>query len=151
MAEERYEDDQTDAAACPYELDQQVGFLLRQAGQRHVAIFAAAIGDRLTTTQWAALSKLRQIEPCSQNQLGRETAMDFATIKGVVDRMAKRGFVRTARDPHDGRRLVLSLTPEGHAVVADNVDRARAITEQTLAPLTERERSVLLELIRKIC
>jgi hypothetical protein len=72
-------DDTQPEGVTEYRVDQQIGFFLRQANQRHVAIFAGRMGDRLTTTQWAALSKLKEIQPTSQNQLGRETAMDVAT------------------------------------------------------------------------
>ena len=134
-----------------YRVDQQIGFFLRQANQRHVAIFTRGMGDRLTTTQWAALSKLREIQPSSQNQLGRETAMDVATIKGVIDRLVARNLVRTAPDPNDGRRLILSLTEEGQATIDRNLDNAVSVTEETLAPLTSGERMMLVELLRKIC
>lgn len=137
--------------ATEYRVDQQIGFFLRQANQRHVAIFTGRMGDRLTTTQWAALSKLKEIQPTSQNQLGRETAMDVATIKGVVDRLAARDFIQTAPDPNDGRRLILSLTPAGDAALARNVGIARAVTEETLSPLTSGERMMLIELLTKIC
>ncbi len=36
-----------------YRLEQQVGYILRQASQRHAAIFAARIPEQLTTTQFA--------------------------------------------------------------------------------------------------
>jgi DNA-binding MarR family transcriptional regulator len=137
--------------AAEYRVDRQIGFLLRQANQRHVSLFTGHMGDRLTTTQWAALSKLGEIQPTSQNQLGRETAMDVATIKGVVDRLAARNFVRSAPDPRDGRRLVLSLTPQGEAALARNLGAARMVTEETLAPLTSAERMMLIELLTKIC
>jgi DNA-binding MarR family transcriptional regulator len=144
--------DEPPAESLPdYRVDQQIGFFLRQANQRHVAIFAARMGDRLTTTQWAALSKLREIQPTSQNQLGRETAMDVATIKGVIDRLVARALVRTAADPNDGRRLILSLTDEGEASITRNVSAAVAVTDETLAPLTSGERMMLIELLRKIC
>ncbi|MGV8937300.1 MAG: MarR family winged helix-turn-helix transcriptional regulator [Allorhizobium sp.] len=133
-----------------YRVDQQVGFFLRQANQRHVSIFTGRMGDRLTTTQWAALTKLKEIQPSSQNQLGRETAMDVATIKGVVDRLVKRGFLATAPDPKDGRRLILSLTEEGLAVIDRNLGTAITVTEETLAPLTSGERMMLIELLRKM-
>src|ERR1700685_364195 len=74
-----------------YILERQVGFILRQVSQRHAAIFAASIGDDLTPTQWATLAKLLERGPCSQNLLGRQTAMDAATIKGVVDRLSNGG------------------------------------------------------------
>ena len=134
-----------------YRVDQQIGFFLRQANQRHVAIFTNRMGDRLTTTQWAALSKLKEIQPTSQNQLGRETAMDVATVKGVVDRLVARNLIQTAPDPRDGRRLILSLTAEGEAALVRNVGTARAITEETLSPLTSGERMILIELLTKIC
>lgn len=143
--------DETTEERPGYRVDQQIGFFLRQANQRHVAIFAGRMGDRLTTTQWAALSKLNEIQPSSQNKLGRETAMDVATIKGVVDRLVARDLVRTAPDPKDGRRLILSLTPEGQAVIERNVGIAAAVTDETLAPLTSGERMMLIELLRKIC
>jgi len=96
-----------------YRLEDQVGFYLRRAGQRHAAIFAEHITDELTPTQWAALVKLAEFESLSQNLLGRETAMDAATIKGVVDRLLKRGFVATAPDPDDARRMRVSITRAG--------------------------------------
>jgi MarR family transcriptional regulator, lower aerobic nicotinate degradation pathway regulator len=134
-----------------YRVERQVGFLLRQANQRHVAIFMNVIGDKLTTTQWSALSKLSRNQPCSQNQLGRDTAMDVATIKGVVDRLVKRGLVATMPDTSDARRVVLSLTPTGEAVVERNMQAAMKATEETLAPLTSGERMMFTELLRKLC
>ncbi len=85
-----------------YILDEQIGFILRQVWQRHATIFARDIGINLTPTQWAALAKLTETGPCSQNQLGRLTAMDVATIKGVIDRLTARGLTETSPDP-DGR------------------------------------------------
>jgi DNA-binding MarR family transcriptional regulator len=143
--------DEDASAGSEYRVSRQIGFFLRQANQRHVALFTGMMGDRLTTTQWAALSKLREIQPSSQNQLGRETAMDVATIKGVIGRLVARGLVRSAADPNDGRRLVLSLTEEGLDVIDRNVGIAVAVTDETLAPLTSGERMMLVELLRKIC
>ena len=94
-------------------LEEQVGFILRQVWQRHATIFAREIGINLTPTQWAALAKLTETGPCSQNQLGRLTAMDVATIKGVIDRLTARGLTETSPDPEDGRRLLVSLTRAG--------------------------------------
>ena len=95
-----------------YVLDEQIGFILRQVSQRHAMIFSRDIGAELTPTQWAALAKLAETGPCSQNQLGRLTAMDVATIKGVIDRLTARGLTETSADPEDGRRLRVSLTRE---------------------------------------
>ena len=133
-----------------YRLEDQVGFHLRRAGQRHAAIFAGHITDELTPTQWAALVKLAEFESLSQNLLGRETAMDAATIKGVVDRLLKRGFVKTAPDPEDGRRMRVSITRDGLAAVERGALSATAITAETLKPLDAAERRQLVELLKRI-
>jgi DNA-binding MarR family transcriptional regulator len=132
-----------------YELDRQVGFLLRKANQRHVAIFARRIAD-LTPPQFAALAKLGEVGPTSQNQLGVMVAMDAATIKGVIDRLKARGLVGLTPDSEDRRRIVVSLTEEGRAIVGSLLSAATAITEETLAPLNAREAATLLRLLTKL-
>lgn len=136
--------------ASPYVLDTQVGFVLRQVMQRHTTIFGARMGEDITSTQWAALAKLFEKGPCSQNLLGRLTAMDAATIKGVVDRLVKRGLVETRPDPEDGRRLVVALTPEGAALTERSMPLAYAITEETLAPLDDAEQDQFLALLSRL-
>lgn len=132
-----------------YSLDAQVGFLLRRASQRHIAIFNAGIPD-LTPTQFAALAKTAEIGPVSQNELGRATAMDAATIKGVIDRLGTRGLIQTAASPRDRRRVMVSLTPEGRAALARLIPAATAITEATLAPLSPPERAQLIALLERL-
>jgi DNA-binding MarR family transcriptional regulator len=133
-----------------YILDDQIGFILRQVWQRHSAIFAREIGVNLTSAQWAALSKLLETGPCSQNQLGRLTAMDVATIKGVIDRLSARGLTETSPDPADGRRILVSLTRAGQQTAEKAAPNALAITRETLAPLDARERETLMGLLEKL-
>ena len=133
-----------------YVLEDQVGFILRQVWQRHAAIFAREIGANLTPTQWAALAKLTETGPCSQNQLGRLTAMDVATVKGVIDRLTARGLTETSADPEDGRRLLVSLTRAGQQLAEKVAANALAITRETLAPLDTRERETLVTLLSKL-
>ena len=133
-----------------YILDEQIGFILRQVWQRHSSIFSRDIGTNLTPTQWAALSKLAETGPCSQNQLGRLTAMDVATIKGVIDRLTARGLTETGPDPEDGRRLLVSLSRAGQQLVEKAAPNALAITRETLAPLDAKERETLMALLCKL-
>jgi MarR family transcriptional regulator, lower aerobic nicotinate degradation pathway regulator len=133
-----------------YVLEGQVGFILRQASQRHATLFAARMGADTTPTQWAALAKLHEVGPTSQNLLGRLTAMDVATIKGVVDRLMKRGLVRSATDETDARRRLLTLSDAGRAFVEANFDAAHAVTRETLAPLAERERAMFVALLERL-
>lgn len=132
-----------------YRLSEQVGFILRQASQRHVGIFAERIPD-LTPTQFAALARLCELNRVSQNELGRRTSMDAATIKGVIDRLKARGYVETEPDPVDQRRLILSPSAEGRRVFGAIAATAHRITADTLAPLDPAERGEFLRLLSKL-
>lgn len=133
-----------------YRLDDQVGFLLRRANQRHGAIFAAGMAGGLTATQFAALARLHEVGPCSQNQLGRLTAMDAATIKGVVDRLRARGLVATTASAADRRRALVTLTEAGAALMPEAQAAGAEITRRTLAPLSARDQARLIGLLRRI-
>lgn len=135
---------------APYALDEQIGFLMRVASQRHTAIFTSRMIEGLTPPQFATMAKLREVGPCSQNKLGRLVFLDAATIKGIVDRLSARGFVRATDDPLDRRRRAVALTEEGRAVADAAVLIAAEISEATLMPLDPDERRQILKLLRKL-
>ena len=125
-----------DGARDGYVLERQAGHLLRRAHQRHSAIFQENIGDdQLTPLQFAALVKLRDVDNVSQNQLGRLTAMDAATMQGVIKRLTSRNLILRRSDPDDRRRLILSLSREGRALINRLLSNGGKITERTLTPL----------------
>ena len=141
----------SDRAREDYILTEQVGHLLRRAHQRHTAIFQDMIGQaQLTPTQYAALVKIRDCGEVSQNELGRMTAMDPATIQGVIQRLLARTLIARRADPDDRRCTLLSLSDAGRALTERAIERGKAITAATLDPLAEGERAAFLALLRKL-
>jgi DNA-binding MarR family transcriptional regulator len=132
-------------------LDGQIGFLLRVAMQRHTAVFTSHMIEGLTHTQFAALAKLHEVGPCSQNHLGRLICLDAATIKGVVDRLCLRRLVSAVSDVRDRRRRAVALTPRGKDVIGNAIMVAAEIATETLQPLSAEERSTLLRLLNRLC
>lgn len=133
-----------------YMLDGQVGFLLRKAQQRHLSIFSAHMAEGLTAQQFATLAKLAEVGACSQNSLGRQTAMDNSTINGVVRRLHQRGLIEKLPSPDDNRMHLIRLTAEGERVTERVFPLATEITRLTLAPLSRSEQATLVRLLRKI-
>jgi len=140
----------TDAVAG-FVVEDHVGFLLRRAHQRHVALFTAAMAHaELTPTQFTALLKTVERGRTTQNHLGRLAAMDPATIQGVVRRLVARGLMRSGPDKMDRRTAVLEPTEAGVALIASVVACARLAHEGARAPLAPEERVQVLTLLRKM-
>ena len=94
--------------------------------------------------------KLSDVGETSQNLLGRLTAMDAATMQGVIKRLSTRGLIERRPDDVDRRRLMLSLSKEGESLVSKFSKIGRQITDQTLEPLTRAERETFLRLLKRL-
>ena len=138
------------AITLNYVLDEQVGYLLRLAGQRHASIFQNCVPEGLTPMQFSALVRLGEHGSVSQNRLGRLAAMDAATIKGVVDRLLDKGLVTRKPSPEDRRRAIVSLSTCGAGLIGGLHRAGARITDETMAPLTTGERDTLVRLLEKI-
>ncbi|KAE8761880.1 MULTISPECIES: MarR family winged helix-turn-helix transcriptional regulator [Paraburkholderia] len=134
-----------------YDFHDQIGHLLRRAYQRHVAIFQEAIPDSdLTAAQFVALCAVKEQQPCSLNDIVKATAIDQATIRGVVERLKARALIEVGADPNDGRKLVVRPTAAGLALIERTVPFAQEVTERTYGALNAGERVAMLFLLRKM-
>tara|TARA_B100000902_G_scaffold22380_1_gene27031 strand:- start:2556 stop:3017 length:462 start_codon:yes stop_codon:yes gene_type:complete len=133
-----------------YDLDEQVGYILRLASQRHAGIFQNIISKDLTPTQFSVLIRLAEKGDLSQNLLGRLAALDTATTKGVVDRLRAKALIQSRPDTSDKRRAIISLTDEGQSIISSLKKDGLAITDKTLGSLKATEKLKLLKLLKKI-
>jgi DNA-binding MarR family transcriptional regulator len=133
-----------------YVMENQVGFLMRVAMQRHTSIFMSLMAHDLTQTQFAALAKLVEVGTCSQNQLGRLIYLDANTVKGVVDRLRMRKLVTIENSPKDRRRSMIAVSKIGYRVAEEATAIAHQITKATLAPLRPMEQRQIVRLLQKM-
>ena len=133
-----------------YHLDQQIGFRLRLAMQRHTDIFFKNMVFGLTQPQFAALARLYTTGACSQNHLGRSIGLDSASIVGVVSRLKARKLISVSKDKEDRRRIVIGLTASGRIIIAKAIQKGALANELTLAPLTNEQRKTLIALLGQI-
>ncbi|MEJ2120190.1 MAG: MarR family transcriptional regulator [Alphaproteobacteria bacterium] len=134
-----------------YVLEDQIGHVLRRAHQRASAIFSGEFGEfELTPTQFAALAKIADSGELSQNLIGRLTAMDPATVQGVIGRLEKRGLIASKPDPGDRRRTLWRLTDKGADLLDRAVPAGIRVTALTLAPLSGAEQKTLLDLLERL-
>lgn len=134
-----------------YRFSEQVGHLLRRAYQRHMGIFQQAIPDaQLTAAQFITLCALRELGASSLNDIVKFTAIDQATLRGIVDRLKVRELITVAADPWDGRKVLVANTPAGEDLIDQITPFGFQISEQTFGGLNPAERVALLFLLRKM-
>ncbi|MEQ8602988.1 MAG: MarR family winged helix-turn-helix transcriptional regulator [Marivibrio sp.] len=151
MSDARGETAPDEGRASEYDVTEQIGHLLRRAHQRATAVFQETLDDPgMTPMQLAALMRLVDAGPVSQNRLGRETAMDPATIQGVIRRLEERGLIERRPDPSDRRRTLLSASEAGGRLAQALIPSAEKVSARTLDPLSESERRALIALLKKI-
>lgn len=130
----------------------QIGHLLRRAYQRHVAIFQQSISDsHLTAAQFVALCAIRQFGSCSLSEIVKTTAIDQATIRGIIERLKVRKVIKLSHDETDRRKVIVSLTAAGEAILDETVPAAFAVSDATFGNLNPAERVAIVFLLRKMC
>lgn len=135
-----------------YDFSQQVGHLLRRAYQRHTALFQQIIPDtQLTAAQFVVLCAVRDSGACSLSEIVKRTAIDQATVRGVIDRLKVRKLIGVRHDEADRRKVLVSLMPAGLDLVQSMVPFAFDITEKTFAGFNPAERLALVYLLQKMC
>jgi DNA-binding MarR family transcriptional regulator len=149
MTEEAHSSDAM--ARESYQLSDQIGHLLRRAYQRHTAIFQRRISDLdVTAIQFAVLVTIRDGGTLPLARIGAATAVDPATLRGVVARLSERDLIVSQNDEGDRRQRLISLTPKGRDLVARLVPDAIEITRETLSPLNPAEVLAIGFLLKKL-
>lgn len=124
------------------------GHLLRRNHQRSQDIFSKLVGEDVTRQQIALLIALSERPGASQNELVGATGIDKSTLKEMLGRMIKRGWVSRERDPRDSRAWTMHVTPDGAALLAERIGRVVDAQREILAPLPEHMRGDFIHALR---
>ena len=104
----------------------------------------------LSGAQLFVLQCLARRSPCSVNELAVRTATDQSSASVVVSRLVARGHVKRAPSKIDRRRVELSLTPAGRALLAKAPEAAQDRLLHGLSQLKKTEIAALAKLLAKV-
>lgn len=138
-------------ASTEYDFSNQIGHLLRRVYQHHTAIFQQHIPDsQLTAAQFVTLCAIRDMGTCSLSDIVKATAIDQATIRGIIERLRARDLIVLSHDSADRRKVLVSLSQGGGQLVEETIPFASEITEATYGKLNPAERVALVFVLRKM-
>ena len=103
-----------------------------------------ATGADVSAHQASILDHLDEVDPMSMTDLAGHMGVTVATMSLAIDRLERKRYVRRDRDPQDGRRVLLRVTPAGVRLreAKSVLDPVRV--EQVLAQLSPADREKAL-------
>lgn len=91
----------------------------------------------ITSGQFSLLMSLNRPTPPNLGSVAMLLAMDRTTLTANLKPLKRRGLLKTATDPADGRARLLRLTPAGLAVLAKAVPIWRHLHAEIEAALSD--------------
>ena len=133
------------------QLEALPGTYIRRLQQIAVALFlqeAEPFG--VTPVQYAALQGVAATPGVDQRTLARTIGLDTSTTGGVIDRLEARGLLQRSANPDDRRVRLLTLTPEGRALLEQVTPAMLRAQQRILEPLPAAERRQFMRMLRTL-
>ena len=105
---------------------------------------AAAAG--LTAAEVDVLGALADLAPCAVGRVAHETGYRPSTLTAILDRLARRGWIRRALSAADRRSFVVELTRDGRGAARHLGRRLAALDRAMRRELPRRELVALADL-----
>ncbi len=104
----------------------------------------------VSVTQCYALQALTRGGGMTLGSLARELFLDKSTTSRVVESLERKGYVRRAAHPDDGRAIILSLTASGRGLHGRIVRTLVEEEKRLIAHLSPEVRRAATDLIRDL-
>ncbi len=105
--------------------------------------------DGLCESDLVILERLARKGARPVNGLGRQVGLTSGSMTSAVQRLHKRELVETRRDLRDKRVVWVSATPEAEEIVTRFSERRGEVLAEVFEKWSERERSVLINLLKR--
>ena len=130
-------------------LDNQLCFPLYAAAKEVVRRYTPFLAPfDLTYTQYIAMMVLWEKKTVSVNELGKQLMLDSGTLTPLLRKLEDKKYLLREKSAKDGRRLIVSLTPEG----ASLKDKMVVVPQKmgTCVHLSPKETTELKRLLKKV-
>ncbi len=143
------------AGDVQYDLQQNIGYLLRATNQYAVSRFNSYMKNvmlinNVTTTQFAVITTVYRFPGISFSELSTFTSVDLPTLNGLVKRLVERGILISVVNKDDKRSRQISLTKSGNQLASDLTRHGNTIGDFVAKELTSSEERELCRLLNKL-
>ncbi len=106
--------------AAEYCAEESVGYLMKRIMVSVVAEADKRLDEHdLTSAQWGPLMRLKNVGASTVVDLARWVNVDAGSMTRLLDRLEKKHLCKRVRSTEDRRVVLVELTPEGEAAIAE--------------------------------
>ncbi|MGD9989162.1 MarR family winged helix-turn-helix transcriptional regulator [Pseudonocardia sp.] len=131
-------------------LGESTGHLIRRAQQRHSSLWSQEFNGDLTGPQYAVISAIGSDQGLDQRAVGERASLDKSSTANIVARLEGQGWLRFTKDPGDGRRKSLSLTPLARTALPEVTRRVALVQHRLLDPVPEGTVEAFVAALREV-
>ena len=114
-------------------------------------IFKSSVKETgLTPSQAIVLNFLNDTDNVTANNLGMRSAIDSATLTGILDRLEAAGLVERRNNPDDRRTIFIRLTDEGRVKSEIVNTLVSSNNREFLSGITGKDESIFRDVLKKI-
>jgi DNA-binding MarR family transcriptional regulator len=104
----------------------------------------------LTGPQLVILKEISKHHEISPGHLAKEVSLSQATITGITERLAKRGFIVRRRSENDRRKVLLSITQEAERMLDSGPPIMQVDFVEAFNRLKDWEQSMILSSLQHL-
>lgn len=134
----------------PLQILSRVGRLARHLDRARRHAFASSDLDSWEFDVLSALRRAGAPYQLSPKALLQQTLVSSGTMTNRIDRLVAHGLVERRTDPHDGRGILVMMTPTGETRVDAAISQLLVSEAELLKKLPRGDRARLAELLRKL-
>ena len=105
---------------------------------------------RVTQTQLLLMLAVHAFGRCSMGMLARSLHVSRPTVSGIVDRLARAGYIRRLPHLSDRRQVLVEVTAKGQTFIKEFQAVIRSRWEEVLRPLSAAERQAFYGIVTKL-
>lgn len=136
----------------PFALGHFLPYLLASTSSRVLRVFArrdlAMFG--LSVPEWRVVAMIGERGTIGATEISRHSDMDKVKVSRAVAGLMRRGLIRRAVDPADGRAFLLSFTRRGRNVHERIMPRALTLAATLSAAIPPEEMAVFRSVLARL-
>lgn len=134
------------------DINHNITVLMKMITDRGAVLFSQESELPLTAAQCRVMMYIGNCgqEPVSQRSIERHLGISHTTVKGLLQRLEEKGFLRTAFDGADGRVKNVYMTPKSRRLKEQAHEIFSGVSERMLHGLTHGERLQLAGMLERV-